>query len=284
MRCVLAATVCAALAAGEVPIGVVSERLARGDARGAEIALASVAMPKSEQAPELAAWLDASARIAWSRGEMDRAFAMSLEALAVAERAGVTLPPLTATLSPGRAWLDEDFSLPLRALPTGDSGARAPHLANRLRSLPEAARPEGAWLTWGARLLDASVSAPTPAAKPARESATQALARRRAALLQAACEARSGDVRSSAAVLRAAERPGRGAEAFARWFQGEALAREAAHRDARLASLRFAQCAGAADDSPWLRVAALRRAAELLETIDPAEAARLRAAADKETP
>jgi hypothetical protein len=44
------------------------------------------------------------------------------------------------------------------------------------------------------------------------------------------------------------------------------------------------QSAAALEDSPWLRVRALERAAALLDPIDPSEAARLREAARKETP
>jgi hypothetical protein len=191
---------------------------------------------------------------------------------------------LTPAIAPGRAWLDEEFALPLRALPTGDSGQQASELAKALLALPESAKEDGAWLVWAARLLDASVAPPKVSARPAREGTPQAVAARRAGLLQAACESREGRSKTAAAVLRAAARPGRGAEGFARWFEAEGLLRDASRRDERLAALRLVQAAAAFDDSPWMRVAALRRAADTLEPIDPAEAARVRAAADKETP
>ena len=76
---------CAALAAAEQPMNLVQARLARGDAQGARAALVDVPRPADDRPAELAAWLDASARVAWARGEMDEAFALSLEALAVAE-------------------------------------------------------------------------------------------------------------------------------------------------------------------------------------------------------
>ncbi len=273
-----------AAAGAESPIDAARARLARGDAAAAETALRGMAEPGVQRGSERACWLDAQARIAWSQGRIDLAFARSMEALALAERSGERLPDLTSALGSGRPWLDETFRLPLRALPTGDSGAEARTLAAALRALPEASTPWGAWLVWAARLLDASVEPPPPLAKPARDTPEHELARRRARLLQSACELRLGSSGAATAMPAEALKPGCGAEGFARWFQAEAAAREGERRDPRLASLRFVQSAAAFDDSPWLRVAALRRAATTLDPIDPAEAARLRAAADKETP
>ena len=70
------ALACLALATG--PMETVQARLARGDARGAAVALAGVARPDAAQAAELAAWLDAHARVAWAQGRMDEAKANAL--------------------------------------------------------------------------------------------------------------------------------------------------------------------------------------------------------------
>jgi hypothetical protein len=86
------------------------------------------------------------------------------------------------------------------------------------------------------------------------------------------------------ASLRQPAREGSPLEGFARWFEAEALQRDARSAQPRLAALRMVQSAAALEDSPWLRVRALERAAALLDPIDPSEAARLREAARKETP
>ena len=276
------ALACLALATG--PMETVQARLARGDARGAAVALAGVARPDAAQSAELAAWLDAHARVAWAHGRMDEAFARAVLAQALAERAGVSLPPLDAALGGGRAWVDAESGLPIRTLPTGDSGERAAALARELVEAAEGRGAEGAWLVWAAKLLDAGVAAPAAAPRGAKETPAEAIARRRASLLQAACQARSSDATQATATLRAAAREGEATRGLALWFEGESLARDGARRDPRQASLRFAQAAAEFDASPWLRVAALRRAAAALEPIDAPEAARLRAAADKETP
>lgn len=284
-RFLLACLTLLLVAAGaDSPLDLVRVRLARGDAAAAEAALRQIAEPAADRASERAAWLDAQARVAWSRGRLDLAFARSMEAQALAERARERLPDLTPDISPGRAWVDETFRLPLRALPTGDSGTDAATLAASLRALPEASTPWGAWLVWAARLLDPSVPPPAPLVKPAHDTPEHELARRRVRLLQAACELRQGVSGATAVMPTEALKPACGAEGFARWFQAEALAREGERNDPRLAAVRFVQAAAAFDDSPWLRVAAFRRAATTLHPIDPAEAARLRAAADKETP
>ncbi|MBU6335350.1 MAG: hypothetical protein KGS47_13240 [Chloroflexi bacterium] len=267
---------------------LVQARLARGDAAGAREALRGVPEPVESEAGARAAWLDANARVAWAAGEMDRAFALGVQAQVLAERAAVELPPLTGGLGPKRAWVDAACGIPLRALPTGDAGAQAASLAATLVALPEAGRPGGAWIACAARLLDAS--RPMPAAerpKEGRESPAQARARLRGQLLRAACEARTGEARSAERVLadlRQVARQAREAAPFMQWFEGELLLRDTPRRDARLASLRFTQSAAASDDAPWLRVAALRRAADAVQAVDPQEAARLRAAADKEIP
>ena len=268
-----------AAAAADSSLETAWARLARGDAAGAEAALDGVAEPGDDRAADRTAWLDARARIAWARGQTDLSFALAMRSVAVAERARVNLPDLAPAIGPGRPWIEQDFRLPLRTLPTGDAGAQAGALAQSLLALPEARRPDGAWLVWAARLLDASVKAPGEVPGAVRDQ----LPGQRARLLQAACEARHG-ARAVTAMPSKALVAGSGAEGFARWFQAEALAREGERQDARLASLRFVQAAAAFDESPWLRVAALRRAADTLQTTDPAEAARLRDAADKETP
>lgn len=276
------------LAAAESPVDLVQARLARGDAAGAREALAQVAEPADTDAAARAAWIDANARIAWAAGEMDRAFALSVQAQVLAERAGVELPALTAAFSPQRAWVDPACGVALRVLPTGDAGAQASALAAQLLALPEAKQPSGAWIVCAARLLDASTPMPaTEKVKEGRETPAQARVRTRAALLRLACEARAGDAKAverALKELRDLARQSRQATPFTQWFEGELLLRDTARRDPRLASLRFTQSAAAFDEAPWLRVAALKRAAEALQTIDPQEAARLRAAADKEIP
>ena len=257
--------------------------LDRGDAAGAGARMAEVPRPASDDAA-LASWLDARSRIAWAQGRMDQAFALGVQAVVVSERCSRELPSLTPSLTPGRTWVDEGTGLPRLLLPAGDGDGAA--LAVELRELPEASRPEGAWIVCAARLLDASVPAPaTP--KDSRGGGKPTRAERRTALLQAAMQARRGEAKSAgaaAAALRSAAREGSPLEAFARWFEAEAAARGGSPADARLASLRFVQAAALADDSPWLRVRALDRAAALLETIDPQEAGRLHAASRKENP
>lgn len=281
-------TIALLLAAAESPMDLVQARLARGDAAGAREAMAQVTEPSATDTAARAAWLDANARIAWAAGEMDRAFALGVQAQVLAERAGVELPALTAAFSPQRAWVDPTCGVALRALPTGDAGAQAGALAVALLALPEAKQPAGAWIVCAARLLDASTPMPaTEKAKEARETAAQARVRTRAALLRLACEARAGEakvVERTLKELREFARQSRQATPFTQWFEGELLLRDTARRDPRLASLRFTQSAAAFDEAPWLRVAALKRAAEALQSIDPQEAARLRAAADKEIP
>lgn len=285
----IASVLCMAIAlASAGPMDLVQARLARGDAAGAREALRQVPEPAEADVGERAAWLDANARVAWAVGEMDRAFALSVHAQVLAERAAVELPALTGAWVPKRAWVDPACGLPLRTLPTGDGGAQAAALAATLAALPEASRPGGAWIACAARLLDAS--RPMPAAekpKEGRESPAQSRARLRGQLLRAACEARTGDTRSverTLADLRQVARQVRDASPFTQWFEGELLLRDTPKRDARLASLRFTQSAAASDEAPWLRVAALRRAADAVQAVDPQEAARLRAAADKEIP
>jgi len=281
-RLVASAIACLALAAGSMD--TVQSRLSRGDARGAARALEGLPRPPADRVAELAAWLDAHARVAWAQGRMDEAFARAALAQAFAERAGVALPPLDAAFGGGRAWIDAETGLPVRVLPTGDSGQRGAELGRELLAAAEGRASEGAWLAWAAKLLDASVAPPAIAPRAAKETAAEAVARRRVALLQAACQARAGDAAQAGASLRAAARDGEPMRGFALWFDGEALSRDGVRRDPRLAALRFAQAAAEFDASPWMRVAALRRAADTLEPIDAPEAARLRAAADKETP
>ena len=91
-------TIALLLAAAESPVDLVQARLARGDAAGAREALAQVVEPAATDTTARATWLDANARIAWAAGEMDRAFALSVQAQVLAERAGVELPALTAAL------------------------------------------------------------------------------------------------------------------------------------------------------------------------------------------
>lgn len=276
------------LAAAESPMDLVQARLARGDAVGAREAMARVAEPAATDAAARAAWLDASARMAWAAGEMDRAFALGVQAQVLAERAGVELPALTAAFSPQRAWVDPACGVALRVLPAGDAGVQAGALAAELLQLPEAKQPGGAWIVCAARLLDASI--PMPAiekVKDGRETPAQVRMRTRDALLRHACDARAGEAKVAERTLnelRQLARQSRQAAPFTQWFEGELLLRDTPRRDPRLASLRFTQSAAAFEEAPWLRVAALRRAAEALQSIDPQEAARLRAAADKEIP
>lgn len=257
--------------------------LDRGDARGAAQALATAPRPAADQV-ELASWLDAHARVAWAQGQMDRAFALGIQSVVVGERSDRQAPALTPALTPGRAWVDEATGLPRLVLPTGDGDG--PALARELVALPESGTPEGAWILWAARLLDAQVPAPE-ASRSARGAALGARRERRQSLLQAAAEARHGANRSRTAViasLRGAVREGSAMEPFGRWFESEAVTREGPGPDARLAALRLVEAAAALDDSPWLRVRALERAATILDPIDATEAARLREAARKETP
>ena len=277
-------TIAVMLAVADPAMDLVQARLARGDAASAREALARVDEPAESDAAARAAWLDANARIAWAAGEMDRSFALGVQAQVLAERAGVALPALTAAFSPQRAWVDPACGLALRTLPTGDAGAQAGALASSLLALPESGQAGGAWIVCAARLLDAAVAMPPgEKVKDARETP----ARTRTALLRAACEARGGEAKVAERTLRELRelaRQSRQAAPFTQWFEGELLLRDTPRRDPRLASLRFTQAAAAFGEAPWLRVAALKRAAEALQEIDPQEAARLRAAADKEIP
>lgn len=272
-----------ALAGEAGPMSIVQARLARGDASGAAVALAAVSRPPVDRPGDLAAWLDAQSRIAWAQGRLDEAFARATLAQAFAERAGLTLAPLDAALGTGRAWIDASTGLPARALPAGDAGEGRGALVRELADAV-ATGPDAAWLGWVARLLDPSQPAPVAAPRPAKETPAEIIARRRASLLQAACQARSGDAAQSIPALRACLREAESARATALWFEAEALLRDGPRRDPRLASLRFAQAAAEFDAAPHMRVAALRRAAAAIDAIDPPEAARLRAAADQETP
>jgi hypothetical protein len=252
--------------------------LDHGDARSAAEALEAAPPPAANDA-DRASWLDARARIAWARGEMDRAFALGIESVVVGERTGRQAPAMTPAIAPGRPWIDEATGLPRLLLPTGDGDG--PALARELLALPESGTPEGAWILWAARLLDEKVPAPEAA------RANRATGSRRQSLLQAAAEARRGSNRSRNAViaaLRGVAREGSGLEPFVRWFEAEAVAREGPGPEVRLAALRMVQAAAAADDNAWLRVRALERAATLLDPVDAPEAARLREAARKETP
>jgi|GEM_PF-2398556 len=281
MPAMLAATV-------DATMHTVQARLARADALGAQLLFTQITIPQPSDSVAYAEWLDAASRIAWSEGEMDRSFALAMQAVVLSERAGIALPPLTETLTPTRAWIDPSCALPLRVVPTGDAGANAQVLAAQLMALAEAKQPGGAWIVWAAKLLDATIAAPVAEKnKDGKQTPQQALAHRRLALLRAACEARSGDVKNVDRVLaelRMLSRPDQQTQAISRWFEGELLLRVSPRRDPQLASLRFVQAAAEADQAPWLRVAALRRAATALESIDSKEAARLRAAAEKETP
>jgi hypothetical protein len=271
-----------ALAAGPAGLDRVWESLDRGDVQGATAALADAPRPAGSDA-ELASWLDAQSRLAWAQGRMDRAFAWGVQAVVVGERSNRAFPGLTPSLTPGRAWVDEACGLPRLVLPTGDGDGVA--LARELLALPEAATPEGVWIVWAARLLDGKV--PAPENRSGRAAASDPRREQRQALLQSAVEARHGGSRSTAAVvasLRQPAREGSPLEGFARWFEAEALQRDARSAQPRLAALRMVQSAAALEDSPWLRVRALERAAALLDPIDPSEAARLREAARKETP
>lgn len=272
-----------ALAADPSALDRAWEHLDRGDAAGAAQALAVEPRPTGPDAA-LASWLDASARVAWAQGRMDRAFALGVQAVVVGERLARPVPALTPAVTPGRAWIDETCGLPHLVLPTGDGDG--PALARELMALPEAATADGAWIVFAARLLDGQVTAPD-ASRASRAAAASVGREQRLSLLQCAAEARRGGARSTNAVIAALRQPAREGsplEGFARWFEAEALVREAKPAQARLASLRLVQSAAAFDDSPWLRVRALERAAALLDPIDPSEAARLREAARKETP
>lgn len=267
-----------ALAVGPSDLERAWSCLDRGDARSAAEALEAAPPPAANDA-DRASWLDARARIAWARGEMDRAFALGIESVVVGERTGRQAPAMTPAIAPGRPWIDEATGLPRLLLPTGDGDG--PALARELLALPESGTPEGAWILWAARLLDEKVPAPEAA------RANRATGSRRQSLLQAAAEARRGSNRSRNAViaaLRGVAREGSGLEPFVRWFEAEAVAREGPGPEVRLAALRMVQAAAAADDNAWLRVRALERAATLLDPVDAPEAARLREAARKETP
>lgn len=267
-----------AIASVQEPLQVAQARLARGDALGAARAMQGVACPGPEQGAARAAWLDAQGRIAWQQGRLDEAFALCTQAVACAERAGVTLPAHQTALQPDRAWIDAASGLPMRVLPTGASAERLA-LAQALAESVEAQDESGAWLRLAANLLDPS-RATVEVAMPA-ESAK--IARRRVAFLQAALAARAGDAETAVAAVRAVGRDCAALQPLCQWFEGEALLRRA-RAEPRTASLRFVQCAAALDDTPWLRASALRRAAAALDPIDPAEASRLRAAAEEETP
>jgi hypothetical protein len=251
-----------------------------GDAAGARAALDRVARP--EDPSEAAAWMDARARVAWATGSCDAAFARSVQAVAMSEAAGRAMPALTAALTPDRSWMDPAYLLVLRAAPIGDAPTERGALAAEILALPAAGTTEGAWLVWAARLMDPSVAAP-PSEAP-RESGPPSPARRRVALLRAMAEARHGDPRSlpkAIATLQAVEREGGPAAPLALWFEGEATARQGRAREA---ALRFVRAAAGFTDAPWVRAAALRRAAALLREIDPQESLRLEAAARKEMP
>lgn len=270
------------LAAGPAGLDRAWESLDCGDVQGATDALAAVPRP-ADSDPDLASWLDAHSRLSWAQGRMDRAFALGVQAVVVGERSDRTVPSLTPSVTPGRAWLDEVCGLPRLVLPTGDGDGAS--LARELLALPEAATPEGVWIVWAARLLDGKV--PAPEVRSGRAAAANTRREQRQSLLQSAAEARRGGSRSTAAVvasLRQPAREGSPIEGFARWFEAEALQREDGPAQQRLAALRMVQSAAAFQDSPWLRVRALERAAVLLDPIDPSEAARLREAARKETP
>jgi len=250
--------------------------LDHGDAAGAKQALVSVPEPAGDDRT-LASWLDARSRVAWAEGRMDEAFATGIRAVVVSERTGRDMPSLTPELTPARAWVDAGTGLPRLVLPTGDGDG--PALARDLTSLPEAAAAEGAWIVLAARLLDPAVTPPPDPRKAARSPRAEA----RLGFLLAAVDARRSPPAGGSAVtarLKGFLTDGSPMLAAARWFEAEA----AAGTDSRLASLRFVHAAAAFDESPWLRARALERAAETIETIDPPEAARLRAAARKETP
>ncbi|MFZ4722892.1 MAG: hypothetical protein ACOYMI_07050 [Phycisphaerales bacterium] len=274
----LACALLAVIAAPQEPLQVAQSRLARGDALGASRALEGIACPAIDQGAARAAWLDARGRIAWQQGRTDQAFALCMQAVACAERAGITLPAHHAALQPDQTWIDAASGLPPRVLPTGESGEGA-SLAKSLAESPEAQEEAGAWLRLAARLLDPS----RPAVEVAMPAENAKVARRRVAFLQAALAARAGDAEASVAAVRASARDAAALQPLCQWFEGEALLRRA-RPDPRTASLRFVQCAATLDAAPWLRASALRRAAAALETIDPSEASRLRAAADEETP
>lgn len=274
----LAFALLAALAAAEDPVGLAQARLARGDAASARAALEGVACPA--QGAERAAWLDAQSRVAWHEGRNDEAFARGALAIACAEASGQALPPFLSAFGAGRPWLDAETGLAPRLLPTGDA-ADARALAAELRAAPEARGPEGVWISLAACLLDPSLPVPKAVDRPVPDSAK--VSKRREAFLRAALAARAGDAEAAVTALRTVARDCEGIRAAHHWFEAEALRRRA-RPDPRLASLRFVQSAAALDDAPWLRAAALRRAADALDTTDPAEAARLRAAADQEIP
>ncbi len=278
----LALCVACLLMAGDPGMPLVQACLSRGDALGAQQAMKNVAEPSLESSQLRAEWLDASSRLAWSRGEMDQSFAWMVEAVVLAERTGLVLPPLTESLTPDRAWMDPAFGLSLFVLPTGDRGEAAHAMAAQLLALREAAEPSGVWIAFAAKLLDESVVLPAAAKVP---DTTKALPQhRRRALLQAACESRYGKSISEAReTLRGFGRDQRQALRWVRWFDAEGRAREGPDQS-WMASLRFTQSAAECADAPWLRVAALRRAAKAIHSTDSSEAARLEAAANKEIP
>jgi len=274
----LVCTLLAVIAAAQEPLQVAQARLARGDAQGASRALEGVACPAIDQGAARAAWLDARGRIAWQQGRLDVAFALCVQAVACAERTGVMLPAHLSALRSDQAWIDAASGLPPRVLPTGESSEGAA-LAKALAESPEAQEEAGAWLRLAARLLDPA----RPGVDVAMPSENAKAARRRVAFLQAALAARAGDAEAAVAAVRASAREAAALQPLCHWFEGEALLRRA-RPDPRTASLRFVQCAATLDAAPWLRASALRRAAASLESIDPAEASRLRVAADEETP
>jgi hypothetical protein len=278
MRWACLFTFAMALSAAVPPLEQARERLARGDAIGASRALASVPCPPVTEAAARTAWLDARARIAWHQGRLDEAFALSVQAIACAEAAGATLPPCLPAFEKGREWVDASSGLPVRLLPVA-SDPRVRELAEALANAPEASGEAGAWVRLAARLLD-----PTREAVQATsgDDATKP-ARRRLLFLQAALAARAGDADAAVNALRACARESASLQPLCQWFEAEAILRRA-RPDPRLAALRLVQSASALDASPWLRAAALGRAADALEPIDPAEAARLRRAALEETP
>lgn len=274
----LALFVALSLGLAETPLDRAQERLTRGDAFGAARALQGVECPAPEEGAARASWLDAQARIAWHQGRMERAFALSVRSIACAERAGVSLAPFLPAFVKDRDWIDPGCGLALRVLPTvQDEAAR--EQAAELAGSAEAQGESGAWVRLAARLMDPS--RPAENVKVSEEGSKPA--RRRMAFLQAALAARVGDAEVAAVELRKLGRETSELQPLAQWFEAEALLRRE-RPDCRTAALRFVQCAAALDDAPWIRAAALRRAAGALDTTDPAEAARLRAAADEETP
>jgi hypothetical protein len=259
-------------------IEVAQERLSRGDSVGASLAMEGLECPPVTEVAARVGWLDARARIAWHQGRLDESFALSVQAIACAEAAGITLPGFMASFQKDQAWVDSASGLPTRVLPVSVDPRRR-EIAASLAQAPEAAGEAGAWVRLAARLID-------PSREAVQVSVNDAIpkpARRRIAFLQAALAARAGDADAAGNALRASARECADLQPLCHWFEAEAMVRRA-RPDARLAALRLVQSASALDDAPWLRAAALTRAAATLEPIDPAEAARLRRAALEETP